>query len=80
MTTKLEGIDELRQIVRLCDNTRESEHDGYSAEELIKMTRAILASGWDITASDLTEEEKEYAAEHGKFPDGWEEVAKKRFL
>ncbi len=44
----LNGIGELRLMVRNFGNCHESFLMNFSAEELIKIHRAWLASGWDI--------------------------------
>ena len=60
------GIEELRRAARVSGMTRESAFDGYSAEECLEMIRACWKSGWDILPGDLTPEERDYAARHGK--------------
>lgn len=48
------GIEELRRAVNLFGNTCESFNQDYSAEQLITIYRAYLASGWDITPDRWT--------------------------
>lgn len=60
------GIEELRGLVRLANNTRESAFDGFTAEECFLLLRACRDSDWDITPDELRSDERQYAAENGK--------------
>lgn len=51
------GAEELRLIVRNMDNCNESFNDRFTAEELIKIGRAWLASEWDISPDEWHEEQ-----------------------
>ncbi len=42
------GCDELRRIVRAMDDTREGFNQRFTAEQLVRIFRAMFASGWDI--------------------------------
>ena len=58
------GIDELRTLLNILNNYRESALDDLSPEELINVARACRASDWDITLEYLTFEERKYASRH----------------
>jgi hypothetical protein len=60
------GADELRKIVNVLNNTRESALDGHTAERLIQLVRACRASPWDLTPDMLTLNEATYASRTGK--------------
>jgi hypothetical protein len=63
------GIAELRRAAKVSTYSRESAFDGYTAEECLNMIRACWASQWDILPDELTPEEREYAALHGRIGD-----------
>jgi len=60
------GIEFLRRLAACWGWCREDALDAYTPEELIKMFRAIQASGFDIYPDQLTPEERRYAAKYGK--------------
>lgn len=57
------GADRLRRVVRVLNMCRESALDGFSPEQLINMVTACWKSDWDIVPSDLTNDERQYAAD-----------------
>lgn len=75
MRTKT-GIERLRQIVELCNGSRESTFDDLDVIETIRLAEACLNSDLDVWPDNLTEREKKYAVRNGLLP--WS-VAK-RFL
>lgn len=60
------GAEELRKIVRVLNNTREGALDGFTAEELIRIVRACLASPFDITPDYLHYNEARHAIRYQK--------------
>lgn len=49
-----EGIEQLRQAVRLFGNTNESFNTNYTAPELLLIYQAFMRSEWDITPDRWT--------------------------
>lgn len=45
---ELTGAEELRRVVSVLNNVRESFNDMFTAEQLLQLVRMMLASGWDI--------------------------------
>lgn len=71
MTTDLmseTGIEELRVLVAIANNTPETALDDLSVEDAITLLRACRASEWDVTPDDLTEAQRRNAIEHGEVP------------
>ena len=62
---KENGIDELRTLLNILNNSRDSALEHFTAEQLINIARACRASEWDITLEYLMFNERKYAAEHG---------------
>ena len=62
---KESGPEELRRIVNCLDFTREDALDGFTAEQCVRIVRAVRACKWDIFPDNLTRDELEHAAEHG---------------
>jgi hypothetical protein len=56
-TTCLDGFNELYKIHHMADNTHLHVFDGMSAEEIVRVCRACLASEWDVYPHDLTPEQ-----------------------
>jgi hypothetical protein len=52
---KLTGAEELRRIVRVMGDVRESFNDRFSAEQLLVIYRAHQACGWDYYPDQWTE-------------------------
>lgn len=59
------GAEELRRIVNVLDRTNEGALDPYTAEQLIRIVRAIWGQPWDIYPDQLTRDELDHAAEYG---------------
>ncbi len=51
------GAEKLRRVVRHLNHCRESAIDGFSAEQLLILVRAVWASGWDVWIDQLTEDQ-----------------------
>jgi hypothetical protein len=62
----LAGVEELRRLAGASGWHREWAWEGFTAEEVLNILRAISASRWDVMADQLTWEERRYAAEHGR--------------
>lgn len=62
----LAGVEELRRLADATGYHKEWAWEGFTAEEVLNIMRAIGASRWDVMADQLTWEERCYAAEHGK--------------
>lgn len=65
----LAGVEELRRLANVSGYHHEWAWEGFTAEEVLNILRAINASRWDVMADQLTWEERCYAAEHGKISD-----------
>lgn len=70
-TTEETGADELRRIVNVLNNTRESFNERFSARELVRLGKAYLACGWDFTPDKWTEKQVREALA-GKVP-AWDD-------
>lgn len=64
----MSGADELRQIVRAMNDTRESAMDGYSAPEIVRMFQCMQRSGWDFYPDQWTKGQRDAAALLGHVP------------
>jgi len=62
------GIERLRQIVNLCNYTRESTFDNLDVTQTVRLAEACLNSEWDVYPDDLTDKELTFAAKHGRLP------------
>lgn len=63
------GPETLRRAVSVLDMTHGDAVDPFTAEECLNIVRACWASPWDVFPDNLTREERQYAAEHGKLSD-----------
>jgi hypothetical protein len=59
----LDGIEELRRMVNLFNNTTESFNQRYTVEQLVLIYRAYQRSEWDITPDYWTPKEVKLALE-----------------
>lgn len=71
MAKNFEGPDELRRIVRNMDACTEDFNCRFSAEQLLLLGRALLASEWDIYPDEWTERQIREAL--GGKPPKWRE-------
>ncbi len=55
------GADELRLVVKAMDATREDFNLRFSAEQLVTIYKAMLASGWDFYPDQWTESQVQAA-------------------
>ncbi len=62
------GAEELRRIVKAIGYARESSLDGYSAEQLIALQRALWASGWDLFLDSLSADQAAAVLDAGEVP------------
>jgi hypothetical protein len=60
------GIEELRALVNMANNTREDAFDGLNAEETVCLLRACRALNLETLPDQLTPEGRAYAAKHGE--------------
>lgn len=60
------GIEELRKLIKLANNTNECVFDGLSIHAIVFLLQACRKSTWDITPDDLTEDEIRFAVINGK--------------
>lgn len=58
---KRTGASELRAIVTCLNYTREWALDGFTAEELLILVRALWASEWDVFLDNMTPEQVAHA-------------------
>jgi hypothetical protein len=65
----LAGVEELRRLADATGYHKEWAWEGFTAEEVLNIMRAISASRWDVMADQLTWEERRYAAKHVKLSD-----------
>ena len=70
MRGKETGIQELRKLVNMANNTREDALDGFTAEELVKLLRACRDLNLEVLPDQLQPWERRYAAKHGKVSKG----------
>jgi hypothetical protein len=72
MSEKLVGIEELRAAVRLFDQCNESfnwsEHDPFTAEQLLNIYRAHKACEWDLYPDQWLPSQARDAANDGIVP------------
>lgn len=62
------GIDELRLLVSNLNACNETFNQEHTAEELLKIGRALWASEWDILPDAWTAQQVQAAIDHGTVP------------
>jgi hypothetical protein len=62
------GIEELRHLVEIFNACNETFNDPFTAEELIRLYRVHLASGWDFYPDQWDERQVRDAIDHGIAP------------
>src|ERR1051326_226964 len=65
---KQTGAEELRHIVNNLNATQEWVWDEYTAEQILTLHRAWMASGWDIYPDAWTKKQRDQAANSGIIP------------
>lgn len=64
--TNERGIDELRKLVNMANWTREDAFDGLDAYAIVRLLQACRKLDLETLPDQLTEDEQDYAIEHGK--------------
>lgn len=62
----MSGIDELRKLVNLANNTNESAFDDLGLEETVRLLRACRALDLETLPDMLEQDELEFAAKNGR--------------
>lgn len=62
------GIVELRKLVAILDSNGENWTEGYSAEEILKVLRAVRKSDYDFGPDAMTGQQIRRAIEIGEAP------------
>jgi hypothetical protein len=70
------GVDQLRLAVSILNANDESVNQRFTAEELLRIVEASLASGWDIMPDQWSRKQLEAAAKNGTVPTFTEEQTK----
>ena len=65
---KMTGMEQLRAMVRLFDDCRESFNDRFTVVELAAIYRAHIASGWDIYPDEWADFQVQNAIKYGTVP------------
>lgn len=60
------GMEELRSLVNIANQTNESAFDGFTLEETVRLLQACRALDLETLPDMLTPGERKYAAKHGK--------------
>lgn len=66
MSDSESGIDELRKLVNMANNTAEGAFDDFGLYEVVELLRACRRIDLDITPEQLTRDEAEFAARRGR--------------
>jgi hypothetical protein len=60
------GIEELRKLVNMANNTREDAFDDFDLEQTVRLLRACRELNLEVLPDQLTEEEAEDTASTGR--------------
>jgi hypothetical protein len=62
------GIEELRKLVNMANNTREDAFDGLDAFQVVRLLQACRALDLEVLPDDMNDEERLEVANTGKVP------------